>query len=48
MKTFDPAMPMSLWAALRVRELVARRMQLAALELLRQQRREQAQADDEQ
>ncbi len=33
MKNFDPTQPMTLWAAQRVRELVARRRLLAEMEL---------------
>jgi hypothetical protein len=40
MKNFDPQQPMTLWAAKKVRELVARRRLLAEMELRQMTRRE--------
>ena len=42
MKKFDPMQPMTLWAAQRVRELVARRRLMAEMELRQMTRRQRA------
>jgi hypothetical protein len=40
MKNFDPHQPMTLWAAKKVRELVARRRLMAEMELRQMTRRQ--------